>query len=306
MEHHLRSTAARAAPLITVDRSGHTVIQNARMLQSASGEDVALLLSLARRALQTGEDLTEQLELSRGAYETEIRIVRSGAGILGVLVSLDQTQPARDRPTFPVALEWSPMVGRSAAMQRLFREAGRVARHRMAVTIWGEPGTGKLMLAQHLHRSGGKDPLTIVHCTSGDWELELARARRTGGTAVLRRPHALGPAAQLRLCDLLDELAEEGPEVWVIGLLNPLAERPGAELLSPPGPRVTRGACAARSRPRPRSARRQLVQRARLDDRRASGAAARGDGGPGGSAVAGQRPRADERAGRGGAAGRGP
>lgn len=51
LERYLRDRAGHQAPFLTVDRGGHTVIQNARMLQRASGEDVALLLSVARHAL---------------------------------------------------------------------------------------------------------------------------------------------------------------------------------------------------------------------------------------------------------------
>ena len=209
-----------------------TVIQNARMLQSATGEDVQLLLSLARRALHAETDTAEELELSRGSSCAEVRLVHGGSEVLGALVSLDRPGRTRGRSTFPVTLDWSPLVGRSAAMQRLFREAARVARDRMAVAVRGAPGTGKLMLAEHLHRLGGEGPLTLVHCAGPDFERELAAAALAGGTAVLRRVHALSPQAQLALCDRLDELTEAGSSLWVISLLNAQAPPPCDELLS--------------------------------------------------------------------------
>ncbi len=49
LEHYLRGRAGRQAPFLTVDRPGHTILQNARMLPTASGEDVQLLLSIAVR-----------------------------------------------------------------------------------------------------------------------------------------------------------------------------------------------------------------------------------------------------------------
>ena len=232
MEHYLRGRAGHPAPFLTVDRAGHTVIQNARMLQSATGEDVQLLLTLARRALQSETDTVEELELSRGSSHAEVRLVHGGAEVLGALVSVDRAGRTRGRPSFPVTLDWSPLVGRSAAMQRLFHEAARVARDRMAVAVRGESGTGKLMLAEHLHRLGGEGTLTPVHCAQPDWERELGAAARVGGTAVLRRVHALSPASQLALCDRLDELSEAGSPLWVISLLNPQAPAPCDELLS--------------------------------------------------------------------------
>ena len=235
MEHYLRNRAGHPAPFLTVDRAGHTVIQNARMLQSASGEDVQLLLSVARQALTAEADTVEQLELSRGSSHAEVRLVHDGPEVLGALVSLDRAGRGHGRSAFPVTLDWSPLVGRSAAMQRLFREAAQVARQRMAVAVQGEPGTGKLMLAEHLHRLGGEGPLTLVHCARPEWERELAEAMRTGGTAILRRVHALTPEAQLKLCDRLDELAERPPghpDLWVISVGNTQAAPPCDELQS--------------------------------------------------------------------------
>ena len=117
-------------------------------------------------------------------------------------------------------------------MQRLFREAGRVARQRMAVAIHGEAGTGKLMLAEHLHELGGSGPLSIVHCAQPGWEREWTEAVAAGGTVILRRVHALAPEAQLALCDRFDELAETGSDLWVISLVNSDPQPPCAELSS--------------------------------------------------------------------------
>jgi transcriptional regulator of acetoin/glycerol metabolism len=110
--------------------------------------------------------------------------------------------------------------------------AEHFADDRPPTVIWGEPGTGKLMLAEHLHRIGGGGPLTLVACASDAWEAKLDRAAALGETAVLRRLHALAPAAQLQLCDRLDALTEAGVMPWLIALANPQACRPQEELLS--------------------------------------------------------------------------
>ena len=232
MEHYLRSRAGRAAPFLTVDRAGHTVIQNARMLQSATGQDVQLLLAVARHALSSETDIGEELELSRGTSRVDVRLVHGDGEVLGALVSVERVGRGRTHPDLPAASDWAPIIGRSPAMQRLFREAGRVARERMTVAIGGEAGTGKLMLAEHLHTLGGSGPLSIVHCTRPGWEQEWDQAIRAGGTVVLRRVHALSGQAQLTLCDRFDELAETGADVWVISLFNSEAAPPSAELSS--------------------------------------------------------------------------
>jgi len=232
LEHYLRSRAGRPTAFLSVDRAGHTVIQNARMLQSASGEDVQLLLSLARHALSADADTMEELELSRGRSHADVRLVRAGEEVLGALVSLERLASGRGGSAGAPAPDWAPLVGRSPAMQRLFREAAKVAEQRMTVAIHGEPGTGKLSLAELLHRIGGEGPLTLVHCARQGWEREWLAAVRDGGTVVLRRVHGLSPEAQLRLCDQLDDLHEQTPGVWVVSLLNSDVEPPCAELYS--------------------------------------------------------------------------
>jgi len=232
LEHYLRGRAGHQAPFLTVDRSGHTIIQNARMLQTASGEDVQLLLRIARQALNSEADAAEQLELSGGRSHAEVHLVHAGSEVLGALVSVERAARTRPERACPTPEEWAPLVGRSPAMQRLFREASKVARERMSVAIYGEPGTGKLALAELLHRvEGDKGPLTLVHCARSTWAEEWHDALRTGGTIVLNRVHALSAEAQLELADELDELATRPEPPWVISLLNSEAESPGAELL---------------------------------------------------------------------------
>src|ERR1700757_1166924 len=66
LERYLKARAGRQAPFLTVDRAGHTIIQNAQMLQTVSADDVNLLLGVARNALRAGADVTEEVELVIG------------------------------------------------------------------------------------------------------------------------------------------------------------------------------------------------------------------------------------------------
>jgi hypothetical protein len=78
------------------------VIQNARMLQCASGEDVQLLLSVARHALSAEADTSEELELSRGRSQADVRLVHAGDEVVGALVSLERGHPARGNGSGPL------------------------------------------------------------------------------------------------------------------------------------------------------------------------------------------------------------
>jgi transcriptional regulator of acetoin/glycerol metabolism len=230
MEHYLRSSAGQTSPFLTVDRAGHTVIQNAPMLKTACGDEIGQVLEIARETLAIEADVTGELHMSGGHFLAEGHVVRDAGEIQGALVSL---QPiAGPRPARPVPLGGSKVIGDSEPMQRVLADAERIAPDRPPTMIWGEPGTGKLMLAEHLHRIGGCGPLTLVGCASDGWQAKLDRAAAVGGTAVLRRLHALTPAVQLQLCDRLDALTEAGVMPWLIALANPQAPRPQEELLS--------------------------------------------------------------------------
>jgi DNA-binding NtrC family response regulator len=116
-------------------------------------------------------------------------------------------------------------------MQRLLRDASRVAQRRVAVTINGEPGSGKLLLTQLMHEAAGSvGSLHVVHCARPPWSRDWRRAVAAGGTIVLHRVHALSTEDQLELADELDDLPSED-RPWVIGLLNSRAPAPCDELL---------------------------------------------------------------------------
>jgi len=302
LEHYLRGRAGRQAPFLTVDRSGHTIIQNARMLQTATAEDVQLLLSIARHALHSETDAAEQLELSGGRSQAQVRLVHAGSELLGALVSVERAARPRPERACPAREDWAPLVGRSPAMERLFKEASKVAEQRMTVAVYGEPGTGKLTLAELLHRrKGDQEPLTVVHCSRRAWAEEWRDALRAGGTIVLNRVHALSAEAQLELADELDALATRSEPPWVISLVNSEAKPPGAELLFRLS-RVSLTPAAARPGARPAALGRRLVRGARARRRKSSRRASGGPGGAGRSGLAGERPRVAQRPGRGSSA----
>src|SRR5918911_2016342 len=71
-----------------------------------------------------------------------------------------QLEPAR-----PVRMD--DLVGASPAMQRLFKDLGRVAASRASVLIQGESGTGKELIANVIHSySAPQKPFIAINCSA--------------------------------------------------------------------------------------------------------------------------------------------
>jgi two-component system nitrogen regulation response regulator GlnG len=114
------------------------------------------------------------------------------------------------------------LIGRSPAMQDVFKAVGRVAMEDVPILIEGEPGTGKELTARAIYhhgpRSGG--PFCVVNCADFDAaaldvelfgsEDESGGGRHTGrveqcrgGVLLLEEVGRLSPPAQSRLLRLL-------------------------------------------------------------------------------------------------------
>ncbi|THD61583.1 sigma-54 dependent transcriptional regulator [Phenylobacterium sp.] len=111
-----------------------------------------------------------------------------------------------------------PLIGRSAAMQALYRTAARLVQSTLPVLITGETGVGKALIARCLHDLGPRRgrafaALNLVSLSGPDiadrllgWQqveglIELAR----GGTLYLHAVGDLSAEAQARLMRVLNE-----------------------------------------------------------------------------------------------------
>ncbi|UWQ12896.1 sigma-54 dependent transcriptional regulator [Aliiroseovarius sp. M344] len=113
-----------------------------------------------------------------------------------------------------------PLVGRTPAMQELYRLVARVLNVDLPVLITGESGTGKSLIAQALHDfSDRRDaPFTIAtpdDLAPSDGASEVVRRAR-GGTILFDGVGDLDADAQARLSRLLDSLGQGGPRVLAI------------------------------------------------------------------------------------------
>ena len=127
----------------------------------------------------------------------------------------------------------APVIGQSTAMVRLMSILHRAAPTAAPVLLSGEPGTGKTLLAQTIHRlSARPGPLVVVDAgalgTDGQ-PAGLPDGVDPAGTLVLELAGALPASLQARLLAALDAR----PGLRVVTALRPQAAAGlGADLLS--------------------------------------------------------------------------
>jgi two-component system nitrogen regulation response regulator GlnG len=110
-----------------------------------------------------------------------------------------------------------PLVGRTAAMQALYRLVARVMNTDLPVLVLGESGTGKSLIARAIHDFSDRRNLPFVVVQAADLQgaggpaALLARAR--GGSLVFDEVGDHGDEAQARIVRLLDALPDPAPRI---------------------------------------------------------------------------------------------
>ncbi|SLN12723.1 Nitrogen assimilation regulatory protein [Roseovarius litorisediminis] len=108
-----------------------------------------------------------------------------------------------------------PLVGRTPAMQALYRVVARIVNTDLPVMICGESGTGKSLIARVIHDFSDRRSLPFVTVAPADLaDLEgpskiMARAR--GGTIVLDEVGDLDNEAQARVVRMVDAPGDNAP-----------------------------------------------------------------------------------------------
>ncbi|MGL5008504.1 MAG: response regulator [Paracoccaceae bacterium] len=132
--------------------------------------------------------------------------------------ALDQKRRTQARPATPrEAGDDLPLVGRTPAMQALYRLVARVMNTDLAVLVTGESGTGKSLIARAIHDFSDRRTLPFVvaqqddlHGVDGPATL-LARAR--GGSLVFDEVADFDDEAQARVVRMLDMLGDHAPRI---------------------------------------------------------------------------------------------
>ena len=110
-----------------------------------------------------------------------------------------------------------PLVGRTPAMQTLYRLVARVMNTALPVLITGESGTGKSLIARAVHDFSDRRSLPFVTASAADLDSVdgpatiLSRAK--GGTILFDEVGDLDATAQARIVRLLDTLGDNAPRI---------------------------------------------------------------------------------------------
>lgn len=132
--------------------------------------------------------------------------------------ALDQKRRAVVRKAEPrEAVDDLPLVGRTPAMQALYRLVARVMNTDLAVLITGESGTGKSLIARAIHDFSDRRTLPFVVAQASDLAgvdgpvTLLSRVR--GGSLVFDEVADYDDDAQARIVRMLDILGDKAPRI---------------------------------------------------------------------------------------------
>jgi two-component system nitrogen regulation response regulator GlnG len=110
-----------------------------------------------------------------------------------------------------------PLVGRTPAMQSLYRLVARVMNTELAVLVTGESGTGKSLIARAIHDFSDRRTLPFVVAQAADLAgidgpaTLLSKAR--GGSIVFDEVADYDADTQARVVRMLDMLGDKAPRV---------------------------------------------------------------------------------------------
>ena len=135
--------------------------------------------------------------------------------------ALEHSGPRAAVPAEPdQSLDTLPLVGRTPAMQELYRVVARLMNADLPVLITGESGTGKSLIARALHDFSDRRAMGFVTAPPSDLQAADAEAkllsRARGGTIVLDEIADLDSAAQGRVVRMMDAAGDQAPRFVAI------------------------------------------------------------------------------------------
>ncbi len=154
--------------LMLPDANGMQVLQWVRERRP----ELAVVMITAHGTIETAVEA-----MKSGAFHYVTKPFKNDEVRLIVSQAVQTTRLRRENRSLKQALEdrqrFEKIVGRSRAMQELYRLIEQVANSRSTVLIQGESGTGKELVAQAIHRRSprAEKPLTVVNSNSIPTEL---------------------------------------------------------------------------------------------------------------------------------------
>ncbi len=122
------------------------------------------------------------------------------------------------------AMDDLPLVGRTPAMQALYRLVARVMNADLPVLISGESGTGKSLIARAIHDFSDRRSLPFVVAQAGDLGgmegISTLLARAKGGSLVLDEVSDFDDDAQARLVRMLDVMGDHSPRIMATSQID--------------------------------------------------------------------------------------
>ena len=192
--------------VIMPDENGLDLIPRIKKLRP----DLRVIVMSAQNTLLTAIKAAE-----RGAFEYLPKPFDLGA-LVAVVNRALAMQPSAQAPANDIATERLPIVGRSPAMQDIYRAVARLMNTDLTVMITGESGTGKELVARALHdfgrRRGG--PFVAVNMAAIPRELiesELFGHEKGSFTGAMNRVSGRFEQAEGGTL-FLDEIGDMPPE----------------------------------------------------------------------------------------------
>ena len=129
-----------------------------------------------------------------------------------------------------------PLVGRTPAMQALYRMVAQVLNTDIAVLITGESGTGKSLIARAIHDYSDRRALPLVTVTGSDLHEAGAPARlldrARGGTVLLDEIRDIPLDLQAHVVHLIDRQIEHPPRFIATSQSDPAGAMEAGKLRS--------------------------------------------------------------------------